>query len=107
MLFLCTYRNKVIKQQSLNFGKNQSEQTTEFQLTFYKGVLYTIYLQSNPFRSWFLHDLSHFSCCTCVYALVSTVSHLANCQLYLSPSIYSIQLSDPRLSIPSFVWNGK
>ena len=44
MLFLFTYnnnRNKVIEQQSLNFGKNQPEQTTESQLTIYKDFLHS------------------------------------------------------------------
>ena len=52
-----TNHNEVITQQSLNIGKNQPEQTTEFRLTIYKGALhskelfYTVYLQRDPFHS--------------------------------------------------------
>jgi len=39
---LCLHNNnhnEVIKEQSLNFGKNQPEQTVGLELTFHKGVL--------------------------------------------------------------------
>ena len=86
MLFLFTYsntnHNEAITRQSLNIGKNQPKQTTEFQLTIYKGALhskelfYTVYLQCNPFHSWFLRDLSQFCCCARVSALVTTMPRL-------------------------------
>ena len=62
MLYFCLHnsnRNEVIRQQSLNFGKNRPEQTTESLLVIYYGVLhskelfYTVYLQCDLFHSWF------------------------------------------------------
>ena len=41
VLFMFTqqYHNEAIKEQSLNFGKNQPEQTVGLELAFYKGAL--------------------------------------------------------------------
>ena len=69
MLFLFTNRNEVITWKSIYLGKNQPEQSAELQLNVYKGALHFIelcivYLQCDPFHSWFLCDLSHFWCCT-------------------------------------------
>ena len=49
--------NEVITRQSLNIGQYQPEQTTESQLTIYKGALhskelfYIVYLQYDSFQS--------------------------------------------------------
>ena len=82
--------NEIIQQQSLHFAKNQLEQTTESQLTIYKGVLhskeliYTVYLQCT---AGFFVTCPIFCCCACVSVLVSIMPCLgdkaADCRFYL------------------------
>jgi len=66
VLFVFTLHNKANQHQRVNFDENQAKQGTESQITHYKGALYSkklfyvVYLQHNPFHSWFLCDLCHF-----------------------------------------------
>jgi len=63
-------RNEVNKQQSLNFDKNQAEQETESQITYYKDALYSkqlfyvVHLQCNLSTAGFfvicvISDVAH------------------------------------------------
>jgi len=47
-----------------------------------KELFYVVHLRSS-FHSWFLDDLYHFACCTCVYTLTVCLVFVLPCHAWV------------------------